>query len=167
VAATQFIKEAEGKLFAATRRPFTTTAKPVLFQTPTPNQFSIAAPTVQSDDCNAASGLKFLRIMASAQVQYFQFRRANVRSALLVFAVLLFVLVAGCVSARMHEDTPASAAKRYAVEQFGFTRPKVERVDPTPTGYEVIVWDQPYQPGGNLILVLSKDLRLVRWNGLR
>jgi hypothetical protein len=157
----------EDKLYEEGRRTFTIITKPVLFQTPTPNWFLIVSPIFQSDDCGVTSGLKFLRIMANAQIQYFQFRRANARSGLLVFAVFLFVLAAGCVSTRTHEDTPASVAKHYAVEQFGFVRPKVERVDSTPTGYVVLVWDQPECPGGNLILVLSKDLRLMRWNGLR
>jgi hypothetical protein len=89
----------------------------------------------------------------------------NTRTALV--AGLFFVLGIGCVSNRTPPETPASAAKRYAVEKFGFSRPKVERVISLPTGYEVLVWDLPYRPGENWIMTLSKDLRLVAWQGGR
>lgn len=80
-----------------------------------------------------------------------------------MIAVLFFVLAVGCVSSRTPAKTPASVAKEYAVNKFGFSRPKIDHIIPSQTGYEVFVWDMPYRPGGNMILFLSKDLRLIDW----
>lgn len=80
---------------------------------------------------------------------------------------ILLIFAAGCFSPRVSDGTPASVAKRYAVGKFGFIRPKVDRIVPIQDGYEVFIWDQPYRPGNNLVLILSKDLRLVDWMGGR
>ena len=84
-----------------------------------------------------------------------------------MFAGLCVLFCIGCVSLKTSGESPADAAKRYSIEKFRFSHPKVERVESTQDGYVVLVWDVPYAPGGNVILTMSKDLRLVSWNGLR
>jgi hypothetical protein len=71
----------------------------------------------------------------------------------------------GCCSDGRNVSTgPASVAKRYAQERFGFKNPQVENVGLFIEDYSIMVWDEPQKPGGFVIIHVSKDNKVIGWD---
>jgi hypothetical protein len=78
------------------------------------------------------------------------------------FPLFFFVVtIAGCATQAPSDSAVKKAAELYAVQKFGFKQPKAEKVTKTLTGYEVIVWERPFGPGGFYFEYLSADLQLI------
>ena len=75
------------------------------------------------------------------------------------------LLLYGCRSQNHAGLTgPALVATEYARERFGFKNPQVGTVSFFDEDYSVWVWDDPRKPGAFVIIHVSKEGKVVRWD---